>query len=57
MIIARTPAIPAYIVIVSVASPKLAPTVLLDISVSFAGRLPELIKSTKLLASSSVKLP
>ena len=49
--------IPAVNVVDKVFSPNEAPTVLELISVNLLGRDPLLIKSTKLLTSSCVKLP
>ena len=49
--------IPATKVVCKVESPKDAPTVCEDISVSLLGREPLLIKSTKFSTSSSVKSP
>ena len=51
------PITPALIVLFRLLAPNDASTVRDDISVNLVGRAPEFINSTKLLASSLVKLP
>ena len=56
-IIATIPTIPAVNVLFNEFVPKLAATVLDDISSNLVDKLPELINSTKVFTSSCVKLP
>ena len=51
------PTAPAMAVFCKASCPNCAETTLLEISVSFTGREPELIRLARVLASVSVKLP